>query len=153
VFAIRVSPCAATADADPLPASDKAPATPNTVTAFARLLRFEARFACDIVDLPFKLGRPELECNAWAGGPIEKSRATGAACALRHHRRPSKLETKLVRIPFRSAERTRRGNRPFEAYRRRDRGGLLVPVGALPGLPPDRGGKRRVFTVEYRNFI
>src|SRR5262245_16835098 len=34
---------------DAPPASDNAPATPN-VTAFARLLRFEACFACDIVE-------------------------------------------------------------------------------------------------------
>ena len=50
MFAVRVSPGGPTAAPDAPPASDKAPATPNTVTAFARLLRFEARFACDMVE-------------------------------------------------------------------------------------------------------
>jgi hypothetical protein len=39
---------------DAPPASDNAPATPNTVTAFARLLRFEARFACDMAKSPIQ---------------------------------------------------------------------------------------------------
>jgi hypothetical protein len=61
------------------------------------------------------------------------SSATAVASALSRHRQPTKLETRLVRIPFLSAKRSRRGNRPFQAYRRRDRGGLLVPADALPG--------------------
>jgi hypothetical protein len=50
VFSVGVSPAGPTAASDAPPASDNAPATPNTVTAFARLLRFEACFACDIVE-------------------------------------------------------------------------------------------------------
>ena len=64
------------------PANDKAPATPNTVTAFARLLRFEARFACDMEISHLKLGWPELQWNEWPRpglGAIEGTGATGAA--------------------------------------------------------------------------
>ena len=50
MFSVGVSPAGPTAASDAPPASDNAPATPNTVTAFARLLRFEACFACDIVE-------------------------------------------------------------------------------------------------------
>jgi hypothetical protein len=55
----------------------------------------------------------------WVARPLRAgglSSAAGAAGALR--RQPTKLETKFVRIPFLSAKRCRRGNRPFEAYRR-----------------------------------
>jgi hypothetical protein len=55
VFAARVSPGGPTAFPDAPPASDNAPATPNTVTAFVRPLRFEfLRFEfclpCDMVE-------------------------------------------------------------------------------------------------------
>jgi hypothetical protein len=43
VFAVRVSPGGPTAASDAPPASDNAPATPNTVTAFVRPFRFEFR--------------------------------------------------------------------------------------------------------------
>ena len=46
MFAVRVSRGEPTAAPDAPPVSDNAPATPNTVTALARLLRFEACFAC-----------------------------------------------------------------------------------------------------------
>ena len=51
MFAVRVSPGGPTAVLDAPPASDNAPATPNTVTAFVRLLRFEACLACDMVKI------------------------------------------------------------------------------------------------------
>ena len=50
MFAVRVSlggPTTALPDAPP--ASDNAPATPNTVTAFVRPFRFEFRLRCDTV--------------------------------------------------------------------------------------------------------
>jgi hypothetical protein len=50
VFSVGVSPAGQTAALDAPSASDNTPATPNTVTAFARLLRFGARFAGDIVE-------------------------------------------------------------------------------------------------------
>jgi hypothetical protein len=49
VFSVGVSPTGPTAASDGPPANDNAPATPN-VMAFARLLRFEVCFACDIVE-------------------------------------------------------------------------------------------------------
>jgi hypothetical protein len=65
LFFVGVSPAEPTAATDAPPASDNVPATPNTVTALARLLRFEACFASDMANLPFKLGWPELQCNEW----------------------------------------------------------------------------------------
>jgi len=59
VFAVRVSPGGPTAAPDAPPASDNAPATPNTVNTFVpplrfEFLRFEFRLPCDMVeDLPF----------------------------------------------------------------------------------------------------
>jgi hypothetical protein len=50
VFAIRVLPGGPTAAPDAPPASDNAPATPNTVTAFVRPFRFEFRLPCDMVE-------------------------------------------------------------------------------------------------------
>jgi hypothetical protein len=50
VFAVRVSPGGPTAAPDAPPASDNAPATPNTVTAFVRPFRFEFRLPCDMVE-------------------------------------------------------------------------------------------------------
>jgi len=50
VFAVRVSPGGPTAAPDAPPASDNAPATPNTVTAFVRSFRFEFRLRCDMVE-------------------------------------------------------------------------------------------------------
>jgi hypothetical protein len=54
VFTVRVSLGGPTAAPDAPPASDNAPATPNTVTAFVRPFRFEFRLPCDMVEvLPF----------------------------------------------------------------------------------------------------
>src|SRR5215469_4113835 len=59
VFAVRVSSGGPTAAPNVPPASDSAPATPNTVKAFVRpvrfeFLRFEFRLPCDMVEgLPF----------------------------------------------------------------------------------------------------
>jgi hypothetical protein len=50
VFAVRVSPGGPTAAPDALPASDSAPATPNTVAALVRLFRFEFRLPCDMME-------------------------------------------------------------------------------------------------------
>ena len=55
MFAARVSPGGPTAAPDAPPASDNAPATPNTVKAFVRpfrveFLRFEFRLPCDMVE-------------------------------------------------------------------------------------------------------
>lgn len=55
----------------------------------------------------------------WVARPFGAGRlssVTAAASALSRHRQPTKLETRLVRIPFLSAKRSRRGNRPFQAY-------------------------------------
>jgi hypothetical protein len=71
VFAVRVSPGGPTAAPDAPPASDNAPATPNTVTAFVRLLRFEICFARDMVETSqYKLG--------W-GGPSQTDCSKTAA--------------------------------------------------------------------------
>ena len=50
MFAVRVLPGGPTAAPDAPPASDNAPATPNTVAAFVRLFRFEFRLLCDMVE-------------------------------------------------------------------------------------------------------
>ena len=55
MFAVRVSPGGPTAASDAPPASDNAPATPNTVKAFVRslcfeFLRFEFCLPCDMVE-------------------------------------------------------------------------------------------------------
>ena len=54
-------------------ANDNAPATPNTVTAFVRLLRFEACFACDMV---------ETERNEWPRPAQKNDIARGRAGAV-----------------------------------------------------------------------
>ena len=51
MFFTSASPAGLTAAPDAPPASDNAPATPNTVTVFAQLFRFEACLTCD-------MGRP-----------------------------------------------------------------------------------------------
>jgi hypothetical protein len=61
VFTVRASPGGPTAAPDAPPASDSAPATPNTVTAFVRPFRFEFRLPCDMVeDLPFTPALPAI---------------------------------------------------------------------------------------------
>jgi len=61
VFAVRVSPGGPTAAPDAPPASDNAPATPNAVTAFVRLFRFEFCLPCDMVEACHFT--PALMCN------------------------------------------------------------------------------------------
>jgi hypothetical protein len=66
VFAVRASPGGPTAASDAPPASDNAPATPNTVKAFVRplcfeFLRFEFRLPCDMVTASHF--SPALLCN------------------------------------------------------------------------------------------
>jgi hypothetical protein len=66
VFAVRVSPGGPTAAPDETPASDNAPAIPNTVKAFVRPLRFEFhrfefRLPCDMVEASDFT--PALICN------------------------------------------------------------------------------------------
>jgi hypothetical protein len=66
VFAVRVPPGGPTAATDEPPASDNAPATPNTVKAFVRplrfeFLRFEFRLPCDMVEASDFT--PALICN------------------------------------------------------------------------------------------
>jgi len=90
VVSIGISPAALTAALDWPLASDKAPATPNTVTAFARLLRFDACFVCGIVETSYMewtgCGPRLQECRVTARvAPdlalvrgTERSRATGA---------------------------------------------------------------------------
>jgi hypothetical protein len=70
VLSVGVSPAAPTAVLD-APASDNAPATPNTVTAFARLLRLEACFACDIVETSHinRMGAPPRAKHIVANQP------------------------------------------------------------------------------------
>jgi hypothetical protein len=50
VFTVNISLGGPTAASDAPPASDNAPATPNTVTAFVRPFRFEFRLLCDMVE-------------------------------------------------------------------------------------------------------
>jgi hypothetical protein len=50
MFSVSVWLGGPTAAPDAPPASDNAPATPNTVTAFVRLFRFELRLLCDMVE-------------------------------------------------------------------------------------------------------
>jgi len=73
VFAVRVSPGGPTAAPNAPPASDSAPATPNTVTAFVRL--FEACFACDRVETS---DQPSVAPALGLGG-LRGTGATGAA--------------------------------------------------------------------------
>ena len=61
MFAVRVSPGGPTAAPDAPPASDNAPATPNAVTAFVRLFRFEFCLPCDMVEACHFT--PALMCN------------------------------------------------------------------------------------------
>ena len=64
MFAVRVSPGGPTAAPDAPPASDNAPATPNTVVAFVRPFRFEFRLPCDMVgSFPF---HPHLNVSLYA---------------------------------------------------------------------------------------
>jgi len=48
VFFTSASPAGLTAAPEAPPTSDNAPATPNTVTVFVRLFRFEACLTCDM---------------------------------------------------------------------------------------------------------
>jgi hypothetical protein len=71
VFAVRVSPGGPTAAPDAPPASDNAPATPNTVTAFVRPFRFEFRLPCEMVGaFPF---HPHLNVSLYANDSPQRS--------------------------------------------------------------------------------
>ena len=52
MFSVGIFSAGPTIAAEAPPAADTNPATPNIVTAFVRLLRFEACFACDMVRPP-----------------------------------------------------------------------------------------------------
>jgi hypothetical protein len=66
---VRVSLGGPTAAPDAPPASDNAPATPNTVTAFVRPFRFEFRLLCDMVESHFSPAT-----NRVAGSPRPQGR-------------------------------------------------------------------------------
>jgi hypothetical protein len=71
VFAVRVSPGGLTAAPDAPPASDNAPATPNTVKAFVRPLGFQF--------LRFEFCLP---CDDMVEDPIHNAVFSGAECEL-----------------------------------------------------------------------
>ena len=98
MVSIGISPAALTAALDWPLASDKAPATPNTVTAFARLLRFEACFVCGIVETSYWLIAPHATAMCLKKSPGSEVRGYQLDYLLHHIFEP--LRVRFVMYNF-----------------------------------------------------
>jgi hypothetical protein len=104
VFAVRVSPGGPAAPLDALPASDNAPATPNTVTAFVRPFRFEFRLPCDMTGASHfsanLVCHPTPRTAARQRSNVDKHlRRSGSPMSALGHQRTSECDLTVSALP------------------------------------------------------